>query len=282
MDKDILKVRKRLLIAGIAAFFALGIMSFAISSSAPVLYLSPERLSGAPEDTSDYISFDVNSIIGFYAKEVKGKNPDPQVKYALVPAGDKLITVCIPSRYFQSANTVYNASIGSLKGNAPGFDKYFTVKGTLTTLGSSEKALLDDWMALNSEQMQNLGIMGQNSSRLLSDYVIRTDTIGGVSNAWAVSFSCISLVFILFACILLIMSVLYWNKPSVFLDGITGFFTVAEPKPDSASRGLYTDTPASGTDDLSAAPDLPAESGKELLAAGVNTSKTETKEETDA
>ena len=287
MNKDILKVRKRLLIVGIAAFFALGIMSFAISRSALTLCLSPEKLTGAPKGSADYVSFDVNSIIGFYAKEVKGKNPEPQVKYALVQAGDKLITVCIPPRYFQSANTVYNATLENLSGKAPAFDKYFTVRGTLTTLGITERTLLDDWYELNLEQMQSLGITGQNDSSAgqLSDYAIIADTIGGVSNAWAVSFSCISIIFTLFACALLIMSVLFWNKPSVFLDSITGFFipspanseSTAEPgasSPEEPDGSTASGTPKPG--------DPAAEREPVAIGAGASETKTETKEETDA
>lgn len=173
----------------------LGCLSLWLSGFAPGHLLKGPKVITSVSEESAYVQMDIGSIIGFYAQETISGHNDAKVKYALVPMDDKLVTVRIPLRYFESADYVYSSTLSYINAGSKKPDSFFTVTGSVSLLKNEPSTMLYDWFALNLDQIQAVGITSQveDFADHLSEYVLDVDTINGVQIVKAVAFTIASL-----------------------------------------------------------------------------------------
>ena len=119
-----------------------------------------------------FVKRDIFAILGFYREDAHGR-------YAVVPMGNEFVTVLLPRRYFQSANTVFIETLNYIDGGQSVLDKYFVVEGMVSTLTGTESAALYDWFGANKDWMFETGTIAYTDdyADYLSDYVLLVDIV---------------------------------------------------------------------------------------------------------
>lgn len=134
----------------------------------------------------DYITTNVDMILGYFAEEYTGDKV--KTHYAIVPENGVLYAVILPERYFDSADTIFDAAYDFINGRTDRLSSYILVTGTAEELPDSTASMFYDWFGLNKDWMSEAGLISGD----VSDYAnhicltaLRGDQTGSVSTVWA-------------------------------------------------------------------------------------------------
>lgn len=137
-------------------------------------------------EKSDYITTNVDMILGYFAEEYTGDRV--KTHYAVIPENGMLYAVILPERYFESADTIFGATYDFINGRADRLSKYILVTGTAEELTDDTATMFYDWFGLNKDWLAEAGLVGSE----VTDYTdhicltaLRADRTGRVSTVWA-------------------------------------------------------------------------------------------------
>lgn len=137
-------------------------------------------------EKGDYITTNVDMILGYFAEEYTGDKV--KTHYAIVPENGVLYAVILPERYFDSADTIFDATYDFINGRTDRLSSYILVTGTAEELPDNTAAMFYDWFGLNKDWMSEAGLISGD----VSDYAnhicltaLRGDRTGSVPTVWA-------------------------------------------------------------------------------------------------
>lgn len=137
-------------------------------------------------EKGDYITTNVDMILGYFAEEYTGDKV--KTHYAIVPENGMLYAVILPERYFDSADTIFDATYDFINGRTDRLSSYILVTGTAEELPDNTASMFYDWFGLNKDWMSEAGLVSGD----VSDYAnhicltaLRGDRTGTVSIVWA-------------------------------------------------------------------------------------------------
>lgn len=133
-----------------------------------------------------YVQKDVCLILDYFASGYKGDTV--KEKYAVVPIGGKMVAVCLPSRWFESADTIHDNTTALLSGTSFSLDSYILVRGTVKPMPEAVSAQLYSWFGENKEWMEKGGMISEveDYADYLPELMIQVDSAGWMP-AWAVA-----------------------------------------------------------------------------------------------
>ena len=131
------------------------------------------------EAVGAFVKRDIYAVMGFYADQTDGISG----KYAIVPMGQKFVSVHFTKRYLDSADTIESDTNKYINGDLTKLDNYIVVEGTVETIGDAMSAKMYTWFNNNKDTLVNKGVISGTSddADYLSDYVLTVDTVNSMS-----------------------------------------------------------------------------------------------------
>lgn len=173
----------RAVIAAVLGLILLAVSGFAIVKLIKGAELRSE-LDGLQK--GDYITTNVDMILGYFAEEYTGDKV--KTHYAVVPEKGVLYAVILPERYFDSADTIFDATYDFINGRTDRLSSYILVTGTAEELTDDTAAMFYEWFGLNKDWLAEVGLVDAE----VTDYTnhvcltaLRGDQTGSVSMVWA-------------------------------------------------------------------------------------------------
>ena len=203
------------LLRAIAAVLVATILLAVTGFSVVTMIKGPKQTDSImDEEVGSFVKRDIFAVLGFYADTAKGENV--AARYAVVPMGGKLATVCFTNRYLESAKAVQDSTYGFVNGENATLDSYVAVQGTVAKLTEDESSLLYDWFGLNKAQLVEMRMIAdtEDYADYLTDYVLLVDTVNYKNQTTVIVLSAIAAAFILYAVVeLLLMGFGFYLPP---------------------------------------------------------------------
>jgi hypothetical protein len=172
-----------------------------------------------------YVSTGVAAVMDFYCEGYRG---DKTLNlYAIVPEGDRYVTVIFPKRYFDSAGTIKENTYDLINGVISEVSQYVYVEGTVETLSEDALTKMYDWYSLNRSWMEEAGLVPvvEDVADVLSETAIRVDYIGHMNYVWVYILTTLALLSLLYGEIVLVRVAL-------------GKYTTQAPEKEESPQGM--------------------------------------------
>ena len=191
-------------LAAVLAALLVALLLLAVTGFAFIDVLKgPVDVNSASElEEGSYISMDIAMSIDVFAEEFVPSSGKVIGRYIVVPMGEKFVAVLLPERYFESEEVIRDLTRDYLMtGRVQSLKNYILVTGTVQSLNDKEKTIMYDWAESNGDWVASFGIVEQREyfADSLSDYVIRVDYIGNMSDIWVYILSAMAWLLLLFA-----------------------------------------------------------------------------------
>jgi len=205
------RLRSALTRALAALLIALVLLSLSGFSFVDLLRGAKKVSTVGENDLGDYVSAEVNCILGYYAEDASASG-SVKGRYAVVKLGDMLVTVHLSARYLESADVIFGETDAFYSGSLSALTHYFVVNGTVRELGSDAQALFYDWFGEHQGELVSCGAIDSVSDyvEILSDCSIEVDSVGSLSSGAAIALSIIAWVCLFYMAIVLIMAA--WGR----------------------------------------------------------------------
>ncbi|MEG1461087.1 MAG: DUF6709 family protein [Oscillospiraceae bacterium] len=211
-NKKLRNALLRALAAALAGLILLAVTGFAFLD----LIRGPKEVDLVQDEAvGSFVKRDVFVILGFYDEAEGAAKPDAEKTtptevsghYALVPMGNKFVTVHFSDRYLKSAGAVLDDTYAFINQKLPGLDQYLTVQGTVDKLDEATSTKLYDWFGLNKDWMVQSGVIADTDdyADYLSDAVLEVDSVNGMNQNLVFALTGLAALCLAYAIVVLLM-----------------------------------------------------------------------------
>ena len=208
------KQRNALLRAGaalVAAIILVAVSKFSIIS----LIKGPTEADAIQDEAvGAFVKRDIYAVMGFYADQTDGISG----KYAIVPMGQKFVSVHFTKRYLDSADTIESDTNKYINGDITKLDKYIVVEGTVETVSDALSAKMYTWFTNNKDTLVNKGVISGTSDNAdyISDSVLTVDAVNSMSETLVLVLTGLAALFLIYMIVELVLVLLgfYKEKPA--------------------------------------------------------------------
>ena len=214
-------IRLRHALIRLAAAVLAAVLLLAVSGFGVFKLLGSGRTfdSIAEVQPGDYVEQEVYLILDYFASGYRGDNITE--KYAVVPIDGQMVAFRFPSRWFESADTILNNTLGLFSGTVYSIDQYILVTGTVKSMPEDVSSQLYSWFGENKEQMEQLGLIQEveDYADVLPDVMVYVDTVGSMSVGWVIALSVVAALCLIYAIIVLVrIARKKYGKPDITVE----------------------------------------------------------------
>lgn len=188
IKKKMNKRAKRAVIRACAAVFAALVMLAATGFAIVDLLRGSAAVADVTRLSSgDYVTVNIDMILGYFAEEYSRGSGETTAVYAIVPCNGRFCAVILPERYFDSAGVIYDSTYDFINGRTDSISSYILVTGTAEELTDETITMFYDWFGLNRDWMTEVGLTGgevEDYADHISIIALRADTTGRLPSAW--------------------------------------------------------------------------------------------------
>lgn len=195
--------RPRYSVIRMASALLLAAMLLAVTGFTPIKMLRGPTETEAIQNNEigDFVSRDINAILGFYADDINSGG-ETIGRYAVVPMDGQFVSAHFTKRYLESADSVYASTNDYISGNSY-LDVYVVVEGTVQMLSEESSGLMYDWFGKNRGELIASKMIADTDdySDYLTDYVLMVDRVGRFTESSLSVLACLAGLFVLYAII---------------------------------------------------------------------------------
>ena len=216
------RLRNAAIRAGAALLAAIALLAVTKFSVVDLIKGAKETDDIQKVEMGAFVQAEIPIIFGFFDEKIEASNAEASTSltptdvdtktgvYAIVPMGEKFVTVHFTKRYLESSHAIETQTLNLIYGIINKPDNYVKVRGTTETISEELSGKMYDWML-------QAGFIPETEdyATYLSDVILEVDTVNGMSEILVFVMTGIAAACLLYIIVELILMAtgLYLNEP---------------------------------------------------------------------